>query len=319
MTSLPMSDLGLGVASGLAAAGLSALSYLISRHHGLQQRATGRQSVALRLLVLAHVIMAAVCIPVVYLLWPMASPAWQQFAAPLLASTGFYVLGQSALFAALKAADASQISPLLGLKVVMLALLVTFVMGTALDARQWLAVALSVAAAAILQTGRGGVSLRAFGCVLFCCICFAIADILIVSLINGLQTGVAEAGGSISRLHGGVLALTLTYGLCGGLSAPLALTLRPYLRTDWISAGQYSTTWLGSMLGLYCCFGLVGVVFGNILQSTRGVMNVALGAWLAHLGWHDLEQKVDRAMLIKRIAAALLMTAAITLSVIDLS
>ena len=44
-----------------------------------------------------------------------------------------------------------------------------------------------------------------------------------------------------------------------------------------------------------------------------------MSAWLAHRGWHDLEQKVDRAMLIKRIAAALLMTAAITLSVIDLS
>jgi hypothetical protein len=63
----------------------------------------------------------------------------------------------------------------------------------------------------------------------------------------------------------------------------------------------------------------VGVVFGNILQSTRGVMSVAIGAALAHLGWHDLEQRVDRSTLLRRLTAALLMTAAIALYVIDLS
>jgi hypothetical protein len=59
-------------------------------------------------------------------------------------------------------------------------------------------------------------------------------------------------------------------------------------------------------------------VFGNIMQSTRGVMSVAIGAALAHLGWHELEQRVDRATLLRRLAAALLMTAAIALYVIDL-
>jgi hypothetical protein len=59
-------------------------------------------------------------------------------------------------------------------------------------------------------------------------------------------------------------------------------------------------------------------VFGNILQSTRGVMSVVLGAALAQMGWHELEQRVDRASLLRRLAAALLMTAAIALYVIDL-
>jgi len=60
-------------------------------------------------------------------------------------------------------------------------------------------------------------------------------------------------------------------------------------------------------------------VFGNILQSTRGIMAVVAGAALAHLGWHDLEERVDRATLIRRFAAAVLMTAAVCLFVIDLS
>jgi hypothetical protein len=36
---------------------------------------------------------------------------------------------------------------------------------------------------------------------------------------------------------------------------------------------------------------------------------------LAHLGWHDLESRVDRSMLLKRFAAALLMTAAVAIYV----
>jgi hypothetical protein len=155
--------------------------------------------------------------------------------------------------------------------------------------------------------------------VLSCCLSFAISDIFIIRLIDGLQAGAMTSSVAISRLHAGGLAMALTYGLCGLLFVPLVVALRPYTRTDWVAAAQYASAWLLSMVGLYCCFGLVGVVFGNILQSTRGVMSVALGAALAHLGWHELEQRVDRATLLRRLAAARLMTAAIALYVIDLS
>jgi hypothetical protein len=188
-----------------------------------------------------------------------------------------------------------------------------------LDARQWLAVALSVAAAAMLQAGRGAVPPRALGFVLSCCLCFAISDLWIVRLIDGLQAGAMTSSAVISRLHAGGLAMALTYGLCGALFAPLVVALGPLTRADWTAAARYASAWLLSMVGLYCCFGLVGVVFGNILQSTRGIMSVALGAVLAHLGWHELEQRVDRTTLLRRLAAALLMTAAIAIYVIDLS
>jgi uncharacterized membrane protein len=318
-TTVPgMTDLSLGVVSGLAAAFFSAVSYLVSRHYGLCQRAMGRKGSALRLLAVSHLLMAAVCIPLTWAAWPASSPPVRLFAAPLAASVGFYLLGQSALFAALKRVEASRLAPLLGLKIVMLAVIVSFVLGHVLDTRQWLAVALSVAAAAMLQSGRGAVPAGAFGFVLSCCLSFAISDIFILHLIDGLQKGAIESSGAISRLHAGGLAMALTYGVCGVLFAPLVVALRPYTRADWAAAAQYASAWLVSMVGLYLCFGLVGVVFGNILQSTRGVMSVALGAAMAHLGWHELEQRVDRATLLRRLAAALLMTAAIALYVIDL-
>jgi drug/metabolite transporter (DMT)-like permease len=312
-------DLWLGVASGLAAAFFSAVSYLVSRHFSLAQATLGRKGAALRLLAMAHVLMAVACVPLTWAAWPTASPPARLVAAPLALSAGLYLLGQACLFAALGRVEASRLAPLLGLKVVMLALIVSFVLGHVLDAREWLAVGLSVAAAALLQTGRAAVPPGAFGIMLACCLCFAISDLWIVQLIDELQAGAAASGGAISRLHAGGLAMTLTYGLCGTLFAPLAIGLRPHTRHDWSAAAQYAAAWLLSMVGLYCCFGLVGAVLGNILQSTRGLMSVALGAALAHLGWHELEQRVDRATLLRRLAAALLMTAAITLYVLDLS
>ena len=80
---------------------------------------------------------------------------------------------------------------------------------------------------------------------------------------------------------------------------------------DWLAAAQYSAAWMGAMVTLYACIGSVGVILSTILQSTRGIMSVVLGAVLAHHGWHELESRVDRTMLIKRIIAAALMTAAI--------
>ena len=316
---LGMSEVGLGVVSGLAAAFFSAVSYLVSRHYGLGQRAQGRRGSALRLLAVAHLLMAAVCVPLTVAFWPANSPPVNMFVLPLAASAGCYLLGQASLFAALKRVEASRMAPLLGLKIVMLAVIVSFVLGHVLDMRQWLAVALSVAAAAMLQAGRGAVPARALGFVLACCLCFAISDLWIVRLIDGLQAAAMTSSVVISRLHAGGLAMALTYGLCGAVFAPLVVALGPLTRADWAAAAQYASAWLLSMVGLYCCFGLVGVVFGNILQSTRGVMSVALGAALSHFGWHELEQRVDRATLLRRLAAALLMTAAIALYVIDLS
>lgn len=319
MTDPHSTDLALGVACGLAAACSSTVSYLVSRQYGIVQRSQGRRGAGFRLLVLSHVLMAAVCIPVAWAMWPAADPPGRLFAWPLVMSVGFYLLGQAALFAALRRVEASRIAPLLGLKIVMLAVIVSLAPGRRLDARQWLAVALSAAAAAMLQAGGGRVPLHSFGFVLACCLCFALSDIGIVGLIDGLQAGVVESGGTIGRLHAGGLALALNYGLCGALVAPMAIGLSRSTRADWTAAGRYAAAWLGSMVGLYCCFGLVGVVFGNILQSTRGVMSVALGVVLANRGWHELEQPVDRATLLRRFAAALLMTAAIALYVSDLS
>jgi len=305
--------LAFGIAAGLTAACFSSLSYLVSRHHGTRRPGGSR-----RLLLLAHLVMALACVPTVLLLLPsgvslraLFTPAvWQA----CVVSTGAYFIGTACVFHALTRSDASRLSPLLGLKVVALALIVSFVLGQRLEERQWIAVALCGLAVLMLQRGGADLPPRAFGIVAASCVLFAIADLGIIAMIDAVQAAVP-----MDRLRAGGLALTLTYVVGGLVVLPMVATEyarhQPPTTGDWLAAGQYAATWLVAMVGLYACYGAVGVVLGTVLQSTRGVMSVGIGAVLAHLGWHELESRVDRGVLAKRFAAAMLMTAAIAIYV----
>lgn len=308
----------LGVAAGLLSGACMSFSYLLSRHHALGYPPEARPDAALGLLVRSHVVMGAVAVPAVAVLVPGDMPAIGQFITPLIAAAGMYFLGNVVLFGLLRRVEASRLTPFLGLKVFMLAVIVAVVLGRPLTATQWTAVALSVAATALLQGTAGGLPRHALVRILVVCLCFALADLFIVQLIDALDTSTASTS---RRLMAAVLGMLLTYVVCGLACTGALLTGRfhPPLglsRAAWRAAGGYASTWLVAMAALYVCFALVGAVFGNVVQSTRGIMSVVIGAFLAHLGWHELEQRVDRATLARRVGAATLMTAAIAVYVL---
>ena len=60
-------------------------------------------------------------------------------------------------------------------------------------------------------------------------------------------------------------------------------------------------------------FSSVGVVFGNMLQSTRGLISVGLAVLLLRLGVSGADRPSGRGQLIQRACGAALMTAAIVL------
>jgi len=296
----------LGIVAGLLAAAASALSYLVSRHYGGRRPGGGS-----RLLVRAHVLMGLLSVPLAALLWPAALPPTGAWLPALAGSTACYLTGQVAVFAALQRIDASRLAPLLGLKIAMLAAIVTGVLGQELTVRQWLAVAASVAAAALVQTAGRPLPRSAIVIVVTACVLFAMSDLFIVALIDGLESVPPPAASLVARLEAGGFAVSITYVLCGVVACGFLPWHGGYEPSAWDPAARYAVVWMGAMLALYTCFGLVGAVFGNVLQSTRGVMAVGLGALLARRGWHDLEQPVDRRTLVRRMLAALLMTAAI--------
>jgi drug/metabolite transporter (DMT)-like permease len=313
----------LGLAAGLTSGFLSAVSYLVSRHHG------GRGG-GLPLLVRAHLLMGIACLPLAWLLWPPVMPAPARWLPPLVGSTATYLGGQAAVFAALTRMPPSILAPLLGLKLVMLAGIVTALPGPRLGLRQWAAVVLACVAASMLRRGSpaaghntnmtrtaltGPLDAAAFGIILLACLLFAVSDLCIVGLINGLEAVPGESAGLSGRLAAGGFAMAITYVACGLIAGGLLIWLGPGARGTWTGAAHYATAWLGAMGSLYICFGLVGAVFGNVLQSTRGVMAVAAGAVLARSGWHDLEEPCDRGTLVRRFVAAALMATAIAIFV----
>ena len=309
-----MDTLFFGIMAGLTAAFFSSISYLVARHHGTREKHASR-----RLLIFAHAIMGIMCALVassMYLTNENVLGIWRwSIWYPCLKSTATYFVGTSVVFRVLRTSDASRISPLLGLKIIALACIVTFIYGITLGFAQWFAVFLCAGAAVLLQRGGSGLPARSLVLLSCGCICFATADLGIVEMIDALQQSL-----SLNRFSSGCLALLLTYILGGIIVVPFVIleyASQPApTKADWIAAVQYSFTWLLAMFGLYACIGCVGVMLSTILQSTRGIMSVILGAVLARYGWDKLEGTVDHSVLLKRLLAAVFMTISISIYVI---
>lgn len=297
-----------GIVIGLGAALAQSLSYLFTRLYVIRQ-----PSAAFRLLVQGHLAMAVMSGAILPFCWPEVCPPVRQFIWPLVGACAFYLLGQLSMFITLRAAEASRISPLLGLKILILAVVTSLAMwlvpwlpiGKHLALGQWLAVGLSVWAALLLRAVGGHLPWRAMFWVLVSCILYSFSDLCIKALVESLR----EVGSTRAVF----LGTCFTYILCG----VMALAALP-----WSGAGQkgdlrwaipWAVSWLGAMFLLYGCFFISGVVFGNILQSTRGLISVLLGVAVAKLGHLHVEQKLPRRILVRRVAAAMLMFAAICL------
>ncbi len=302
-----------GIMAGLTAAFFSSVSYLVARHHGAREKHTSR-----RLLIFAHAIMGVTCLLLVlpfYCRDEIVIGIWRwSIWYPCIKSTATYFVGTSVIFRVLRTSDASRISPLLGLKIIALALIGAFIYGLTLGLSQWFAVLLCAAAAILLQRGGSGLPVRSLFLLSCGCICFAVADFGIVEMIDALQQSLL-----MNRFSAGCLALLLTYIFGGILVMPFVvyeyISQPAPTRYDWIAAVHYSSAWLLAMFGLYACIGCVGVILSTILQSTRGIMSVVLGTVLARHGWDKLEGSVNGRVLLRRLLAAAFMTIAIAIYV----
>jgi drug/metabolite transporter (DMT)-like permease len=292
-----------GVLLGLAAAVCQSLCYLFSRRFVTRQR--NRSSA---LFALSHVqmgVMALVMLPLCYNASQIENV--RAYAWPLAGSVVFYLVGQACLFRAVKVTDASRVSPLLGLKLLVLSFTAVFVFSEQITPLQWLAVGVSLVAAVGLNYSGGGIPRHGLLAIGGACVAYAFSDLSIVAI--------AKVFAPHHELKGILLGASLVYIICGGIGAVLAGTGAPEDRTlqGWKDALPVALTWFAAMIFLFVCFRLLGAVFGNIVQSMRGPLSILFGAALAARGHVHLESEVSRWTLVRRLAAALLMCAAIAL------
>lgn len=291
-----------GILFGLGAAVAQSTCYVVTRIFLTKPGRRSRQ-----LFALSHAWMGLFGAALLPLCWKAQAADVRSYLWPMLGATGFYLVGQMCLFAAIRRTDASRVSPLLGLKILVLAVITVALFGDPLSPLQWLAVVMSVTAALILNRSGGRLPRSALALVMVACVWYACSDLSIVELTAVLAPQ--------KDFRGVLLATCLSYILCGLVGVPMLLAgpRRERAWPEWRASLAVAVTWFVAMVLLFACFNAVGAVFGNILQAMRGPLSIVIGAAIARLGHVHLETRVARGVLVRRLLAALLMVAAIGL------
>ena len=298
----------IGVLLGLAAATLQSFCYIVS---GSYVRRTGRAGWTLTAPQRALMLIPYGALTVAT--WP------ESFAGeglPFLAGAATCMvmayLGDVGLFQMQKTVEPSRVAPLQAMKIPLIALISWAVLGRVYSGGQVLGILLVVASAGILCGAGRRIGRSAWLWLLVCSGGFAVSDV-----------GVGCALAHSREMCGGLLRSSLfTLGVTGLGSSVLALPVvaaqkasgtLPTLRECLRYALPFGTLWIVAMVFLFVCFSLSGIVLGTIAQSTRGLISVAVGWFLAHHGFADLERGVSVAVFIRRAVAAILIIGAMVL------
>lgn len=293
-----------GIMLGLIAGLTQSVSYIFSRMF-----VTRRHSSPVQLLILGHIIMGMICTILLPWLWRSGLHDLHFWIWPLLFVTGFYLLGQLMFFIALKTSDASRLSPMMAIKIVFLALLTSILLQQPLVIMQWVGILVCILSAFLLNNTGGRLPWRSLIFVLMACMFFSLSDTYIKVFVDRLcLTG-------LNTIQSIFLAVCMTYTLCGLVSLMLLPWVGGWSKENLRYATPFALAWLMAMVFLFASFAMVGVVFGNILQSTRGIFSILIGGVLAKIGLEHIEQKTSRTVFTRRLAAAVLMCLAIILYV----
>ncbi len=290
----------LGVMMGFAAATAQSTSYLFSKRYST--RFPGR---SLNLLALSHIWMGGFAFFGFFLLLPDQWPDWNQLAVPLAAAVGFYLMGQFSLFLALQTSDASRVSPLLGLKILILVVIGLLIRDQSFTFWQFVAVFFSLTAAWLLSETGGRLVPVAWLWILLACLNYSIADISIRTVVLEFDY--------LGLAHASMFSACLSFLICGMIGLLLTLFIPRPQKGEWRIAFPFAVTWFLAMFFLYSCFGSIGVVFGNIVQSSRGVISIVMGSVVSNLGFVHIETNTGQRIFLLRLSAGLLMFGAIVL------
>jgi drug/metabolite transporter (DMT)-like permease len=239
---------------------------------------------------------------------PAASMWWQPPAAAML-----FFAGQIFTLIALSTGDVSVATPVLGVKILLVALLTAVLIGDPIGARLWTAAALSTVAVAMLNVTSGHshrrvgttIVLAALGAAAYACF-----DVLVQKWSPAWGTGRFLP---IAMASAGVYSLALQFDRPG----PTSHEQRVARYTPWLAAGAASFAVQGLMfitsISIYR-----HATTANVLYSSRGLWSVvavwAIGHWFA-----NREQHLGAQVLAWRLVGAVLLMAALLMILLNQS
>lgn len=288
-----------GIAAGLLSALLISISYVFSRAH------IEKHGDPVLLAVHSQLVMGAggVLMLAVSFLFQGMPLGDGRFLLLLAGDVGFFLIGQTSFFIVIQQVEASRASSLLGLKLIVLAA-IACVIGRPLLGLQWLAIVLCTAAAVGMNFSGGHLSLKSAAWLMNSVLFYALCDSCIAEMMLMMP---------------GRSMLTNSFGVMGISDTVLALAVLPMLRKYPLrretvrDAVPYGFFYFTSILFLMTCFGLIGVVFGSVIQAGRGIISVLLGVLLDRLGIGRTEPPVPRTVWLRRALMAVLMLTAMAL------
>jgi drug/metabolite transporter (DMT)-like permease len=234
---------------------------------------------------------------------PGLSLWWQ----PVVAGALFFA-GQVFTLLALTTGDVSVATPVLGLKIVLVALLSVVLIGDPVGVRLWTAAALSSVAITLLNLSPGHSHRRVARTIVLAALgaaAYASFDVLVQKFSPVWGTG-------------RFLPLAMAFGAAYSLALPTGRAeidreSRPYSR--WLAAGA-------------TCFAIQGLMFmsavsiyrqvtsANVLYSSRGLWSV-VGVWAVGHWFTNREQHLGARVLAWRLIGAILLLAAIVMALLD--
>jgi len=292
--------LALGIISGVGAAFFQALSYFFSRRFLTECHAGSQILFSISLVQMGFAALAA--LPFL-LNGPL--PPLSKIAGPLLGYTFFFLTAQWILFALLKSTDSSIVAPMLGLKIPILGIISVVFLGDVLPLTAWLAIIICTSAAFLVSPPKGLPEFRIFSVILLICVFYSGADLHIPVLVERLE-GISP--------YPALLGVSFAYVLCGFIGLLSAWRLGAFkIKKAQLYAMPYSISWLTGMCFLFITFSLIGVIFGNMLQSLRGFISVLIGIAISRAGLLHIEARITRRSWLVRGIGAFLMSGAIVL------
>ena len=238
---------------------------------------------------------------------PAPSSWWQPVAAGLL-----YFGGQVFTLLALNTGDVSVATPVLGLKIVLVALLTVALIGDPISSRLWTAAALSSIAIALLNVSPGGthrrvgrtIVLAAMGAAGYACF-----DVLVQKWSAVWGTGRFIP---ITIACGALYSLPLRQFDAPRVSSHVGT---PHAYRPWLAAGALCFAVQGLMFMLSVAI-YRQVTSANVLYSSRGLWSV-VAVWAVGHWFTNREQHLGARVLVWRFIGAVLLMAAIVLVLLN--
>ena len=288
-----------GIFSGLAAAFLNSVGYLFSAFF------LRKCNSPVRLLIFAQTWMMLLSLPLLLCLYPAGVVRSGRLFATLAVWIIVFFVGQGAFFMALRFFEASRLSSLLGLKIIVLTAICIVADRAFPNFGQYLAILMAAVAAVTINWSGSGGSLKSKGWifVFITLICYSLADILETAIVLCF----VESG--LGPVRSAFASTALSYTALGFVSLPGLFFVKP--DRHFLLSGPYALVWLLSQAALLTCFSQVLPVFGNVILASRGMFSVLLGALASAVGLGAIEARITRAQWVRRGLAAFLMVLAI--------